>query len=212
MTVSEVGVRIAIPTGLAWSEFLEAADSIQTEPGQVTVYLQSLAPGAKLEGRAAFALVSALPGNMVISAMAYGRVDAASMNSPAPVAALISGAAPAGAAAAPPQGAAPTGLDVRSAEALIFVGVRAGTPLETRTVIGKIWIDEDGNGRQDNGEQGVLGVSIWNEAGTWPVRQRREAVVPEREARSTRSWWIARPYPLALWVNPDGDDGLRRST
>ena len=82
MTVSEVGVRIAIPTGLAWSEFLEAADSIQTEPGQITIYLQSLAPGGKLEGRAAFALVSALPGNMVISAVAYGHVDASGDEQP----------------------------------------------------------------------------------------------------------------------------------
>ena len=209
VTVSEVGVRIAIPTGLAWSEFLEAADSIQTEPGQVTVYLQSLAPGGRLEGRAAFALVSALPGNMVISAMAYGHVTAAAMSSPAPVAALISGPAPAGAAAAPPQGAPPTGLDVRSAEALIFVGVRAGTPLETRTVIGKIWIDEDGNGRQDNGEPGVLGVSVWNEAGD-VASSDSEGKLSFRNVRpGSHTFRVDRStLPLALRVNPDGDDGF----
>ena len=209
VTVSEVGVRIAIPTGLAWAEFLEAADSIQTEPGLVTVYLQSLAPGGKLEGRAAFALVSALPGNMVISAMAYGHVDAGVMSNPAPVAALISGAAPAGAAAAPPQGAPPTGLDVRSAEALIFVGVRAGTPLETRAVIGKIWIDEDGNGRQDNGEQGVLGVSVWNEAGD-VASSDSEGKLSFRNVRpGSHTFRVDRStLPLALRVNPDGDDGF----
>ena len=209
VTVSEVGVRIAIPTGLAWSEFLEAADSIETEPGQITIYLQSLAPGGTVEGRAAFALVSALPGNMVISAIAYGHVAAAAMSSPAPVAALTSGAAPAGAAAAPPQGASPTGLDVRSAEALIFVGVRAGTPLETRTVIGKIWIDEDGNGRQDNGEQGVLGVSVWTEAGD-VASSDSEGKLSFRNVRpGSHTFRVDRStLPLALRVNSEGDDGF----
>ena len=199
VTVSEVGVSIAIPNGLAWSESLEAVDSVQTQPGQVTLYLGSLAPGGTVEGRAAFALVSALPGNMVISATAFGHVAAAAMNSPAP----------AGAAAAPPQGAPPTGLDVRSAEALIFVGVRAGTPLETRTVIGKIWIDEDGNGRQDNGEQGVLGVSVWNEAGD-VASSDSEGKLSFRNVRpGSHTFRVDRStLPLALRVNPDGDDGF----
>ena len=210
VTVSEVGVRIAIPTGLAWAEFLEAADSIQTEPGLVTVYLQSLAPGGKLEGRAAFALVSALPGNMVISAVAFGRVDASAMSSPAPrIAALASGAAPTGAAAALTHGAAPVAFDILSAEQLIFVGVRAGTPLETRAVIGKIWIDEDGNGRQDNGEQGVLGVSVWNEAGD-VASSDSEGKLSFRNVRpGSHTFRVDRStLPLALRVNPDRDDGF----
>ncbi len=209
VTVSDVGVSIAIPNGLAWSESLEAVDSVQTQPGQVSLYLGSLASGGTVEGRAAFALVSALPGNMLISATAFGHVAAAAMSSPAPVAALISGAAPAGAAAAPPQGPASTGLDVRSAEALIFVGVRAGTPLETRTVIGKIWIDEDGNGRQDNGEQGVLGVSVWNEAGD-VASSDSEGKLSFRNVRpGSHTFRVDRStLPLALRVNPDRDDGF----
>ena len=152
-----------------------------------------------MEGRAAFALVSALPGNMVISATAFGHVTAAAMSSPAP----------AGAAAAPPRGAPPTGLDVRSAEALIFVGVRAGTPLETRTVIGKIWIDEDGNGRQDNGEQGVMGVSVWNESGD-VASSDSEGKLSFRNVRpGSHTFRVDRStLPLALRVNPDGDDGF----
>ena len=199
VTVSDVAVSMAIPSGLAWSESLEAVDSIQTQPGEVTLYLGSLAPGGTLEGRAAFALVSALPGNMVISAVAYGHVVVAPMSSPAP----------AGAAAAPPQGAPPTGLDVRSAEALIFVGVRAGTSFETRTVIGKIWIDEDGNGRQDNGEQGVLGVSVWNEAGD-VASSDSEGKLSFRNVRpGSHTFRVDRStLPLALRVNPDGDDGF----
>ena len=187
VTVSDVAVSIAIPNGLAWSESLEVVDSVQTQPGQVTLYLGSLAPGGTLEGHVAFALVSALPGNMIISATAFGHVPAA----------------------APPQGAPPTGLDVRSAEALIFVGVRAGTPLETRTVIGKIWIDEDGNGRQDNGEQGVLGVSVWNESGD-VASSDSEGKLSFRNVRpGSHTFRVDRStLPLALRVNPDGDDGF----
>ena len=207
MTVNDVAVVVAMPSGLAWSRSLDAVDSIQIQPGQVTLYMGSLAPGGTLEGRAAFGLVSALPGNMVISAMAYGHVDAGAMSSPAPVAALISGAAPAGAAAAPPQGATPTEFNVRSAEALMFVGVRAGTPLETRTVIGKIWIDEDGNGRQDGGEQGVQGVSVWTEAGDVSSSD-TEGKLSFRNVRpGSHTFRVDRStLPLALRVNPEGDD------
>ena len=210
MTISVLGVRIDVPSGLAWAESPEAADSTQVQPGQVTLYLGSLAPGATLEGRVAFALVSALPGNMVISAMAFGHVDGAPVSGPAPlVAALRSGAAPAGAPAALTHGAAPTDFDVRSAVEQIFVGVRAGTPLETRTVIGKVWIDEDGNGRQDNGERGVLGVSVWNEAGDVSSSD-SEGKLSFRNVRpGSHTFRVDRStLPLALRVNPEGDDGF----
>ena len=166
LPVSDIEVVLDMPSGLAWSQSLEAVDSVRIQPGQVTLYMGSISPEGTLEGRAAFALVSALPGTMVISAMAYGHVPAATMSGPAQlVAAPGNDAAPAGAPAAVTHGAAPADFDVRSLATQIFVGIRAGTPLETRTVIGKIWIDEDGNGRQDNGERGVFGVSVWNEAG-----------------------------------------------
>ena len=100
-------------------------------------------------------------------------------------------------------------MDVRSAEALIFVGVRAGTPLETRVVIGKIWIDEDGNGRQDNGEQGVLGVSVWTEAGD-VASSDSEGKLSFRNVRpGSHTFRVDRStLPLALRVNSEGDDGF----
>ena len=38
-------------------------------------------------------------------------------------------------------------------------------PLETRTVIGKVFVDANGNGRQDEGENGINGVDVWTEDG-----------------------------------------------
>ena len=210
MSISDVWVRILVPSGRAWAESAETVDSTQVQPGQVTLYFGSLAPGATLEGRVSFALLSALPGTMVISAVAFGHVDGAPVSGPAPlVAAVKSGAEPAGTVAAVSHGASLTDFDVRSAEQQIFVGVRAGTPLETRTVIGKIWIDEDGNGRQDNGERGVLGVSVWNEAGD-VASSDTEGKLSFRNVRpGSHTFRVDRStLPLALKVNADGDDGF----
>ena len=213
LNVTDVGVRIDIPSGLAFSKSLQDVDSIQTQPGQVTLYIGPLAAGGTLEGQAAFALVSALPGTMVISAMAFGHVESAAMSSPAPVAAALgSGPAPAGAAGrtvAFSHGASSTSFDVRSAQQQIFVGVRAGTPLETRAVIGKIWIDEDGNGRQDGGELGVQGVSVWNESGDVSSSD-SEGKLSFRNVRpGSHTFRVDRStLPVALRVNPEGDDGF----
>ena len=210
MSVSNVWVRILVPSGLAWAESAETVDSTHVQPGQVTLYLGSLAPSATLEGRVSFALLSALPGNMVITAVAFGHVDGAPVSGPAPVVAAVkSGAEPAGTVAAVSHGASLTDFDVRSAEQQIFVGVRAGTPLETRTVIGKVWIDEDGNGRQDNGERGVLGVSVWNEAGD-VASSDTEGKLSFRNVRpGSHTFRVDRStLPLALKVNADGDDGF----
>ena len=207
LNVSDVGVRIDLPSGLVFSKPLQDVDSVQTQPGQVTLYLGALTAGGTLEGQAAFALVSALPGNMVISAMAFGRIESAAVSAPAPmVAALTVASAP---AAPPPPPAPPTGFDVRSADEQIFVGVRAGTPLETRTVIGKVWIDENENGRQDNGELGVMGVSIWNEAGD-VASSDSEGKLSFRNVRpGSHAFRVDRAtLPLALRVNADGDDGF----
>ncbi|MEE8384947.1 MAG: hypothetical protein V3S01_03410, partial [Dehalococcoidia bacterium] len=209
-TVSDVTVTIDIPSGLVFSGSVQEVDSIQTLPGQITLYLGTIAPGSTLEGNAAFALVSALPGTLVIVARAFGRVNTAAMGAPAPVvAALRSGSAPAGAPAALTHGAAPTDFDVRSPLEQIFVGVRAGTPLETRTVIGKIWIDEDGNGRQNGGELGVRGVSVWTESGD-VASSDSEGKVSFRNVRpGSHTFRVDRStLPVALRVNPEGDDGF----
>ena len=208
MLVSDLEVRIDVPSGLAFSQSLEAVDSVQSQPGRVVLFLGSLDPGASLEGRVAFALVSALPGNMVISVVAFGHVDATAMGAPAPmVAALTSGVTPASDLALSSHAGA--NFDVYSAQQQIFVGVRAGTPLETRTVIGKIWIDDDGNGRQDNGEVGVQGVAIWNEAGDVSSSD-SEGKLSFRNVRpGSHTFRVDRStLPLALKVNSEGDDGF----
>jgi uncharacterized repeat protein (TIGR01451 family) len=206
MAVDDVEVRFDIPSGLAWSEAFPAVDSVQTQPGQVTLYLGSLAPGGTIEGRAAFALVSAMPGTLIITGMAYGHVDTAV--SPAPlVAALVSGTASVGSTAALSHG--PSQIDVQSALQQIFVGIRAGTPLETRAVIGKVWIDENENGRQDNGELGVQGVSVWTEAGDVASTD-SEGKLSFRNVRpGSHTFRVDRStLPLALRVNPEGDQGF----
>ena len=90
-----------------------------------------------------------------------------------------------------------------------MVGVRSGTPLETRTVLGKIWIDENGNGRQDNGERGVLGVSVWTEAGD-VASSDSEGKLSFRNVRpGSHTFRVDRStLPVALRVNPERDDGF----
>ena len=211
MTVDDVEVHFGIPSGLAFSQSLEGVDSVQTQPGQVILYLGAFDPGGTLEGRAAFALVSALPGTMVISGIAFGHINSAGPSAPAPlIAALTVGSAPAGAAS--PVAALSHGgssFDVRSAQQQIFVGVRAGTPLETRAVIGKIWIDENENGRQDKGEPGVQGVSVWTEAGDVAASD-SEGKLSFRNVRpGSHVFRMDRStLPLALRVNPEGDAGF----
>ncbi|UCF40907.1 MAG: DUF11 domain-containing protein [Gemmatimonadota bacterium] len=54
---------------------------------------------------------------------------------------------------------------VRSEETVAWVRVRRSAPMETRAAIGKVWVDLDGDGRQDGNEPGVAGVDIWTEDG-----------------------------------------------
>ncbi|HEV2671833.1 MAG TPA: SdrD B-like domain-containing protein, partial [Gemmatimonadales bacterium] len=54
---------------------------------------------------------------------------------------------------------------VQSAPAIASVRIRRAWPLETRAVIGKVFVDANGNGRQDSGEQGVKGVDVWTDDG-----------------------------------------------
>jgi uncharacterized repeat protein (TIGR01451 family) len=50
--------------------------------------------------------------------------------------------------------------EVRSDNAVASVRTRSGFALESRVVVGKVWFDADGNGRQTKDEYGVGGVQI----------------------------------------------------
>jgi uncharacterized repeat protein (TIGR01451 family) len=54
---------------------------------------------------------------------------------------------------------------VHSDTARATVRMRRGFAGESRTVLGKVWLDTDGNGRQDAGEPGIAGVQVWSADG-----------------------------------------------
>ena len=64
---------------------------------------------------------------------------------------------------------------VRSEEVVAWVRVRTSWPMETRTAIGKVWVDRDGNGVQ-NASEPVFG------AAKRPLAPRRRIELPPREA------------------------------
>ena len=64
---------------------------------------------------------------------------------------------------------------VRSAEAMALLRVRRVHAMATRVAIGKVWVDEDGDGVQGPGEAGVSGVDIWSDGG--------EVVTTDEEGR-----------------------------
>ena len=57
------------------------------------------------------------------------------------------------------------GAQVRSVDAAAFLKVRLGFAMEDRAVIGKVWVDLNGNGVQDDGEPGVQGAEVWSDDG-----------------------------------------------
>ncbi|HEX2094268.1 MAG TPA: SdrD B-like domain-containing protein, partial [Longimicrobiaceae bacterium] len=57
------------------------------------------------------------------------------------------------------------GAHVRSDTAVAWVRLRRGFAMQGRTLVGKVWLDEDGDGRQDPGEEGVPGASVWSADG-----------------------------------------------
>ncbi|HEX7242868.1 MAG TPA: SdrD B-like domain-containing protein, partial [Longimicrobiaceae bacterium] len=67
------------------------------------------------------------------------------------------------------------GGQVRSDTVVAWVRLRAGHAMQTRTLIGKVWLDEDGDGRQGPGEKGVPGAGVWSADG--------EVVTTDREGR-----------------------------
>jgi uncharacterized repeat protein (TIGR01451 family) len=64
---------------------------------------------------------------------------------------------------------------VRSDEATATVRVRGGFAMESRVIVGKVWFDADGDGRQGATEHGVGNVDIWSADG--------HVVTTDREGR-----------------------------
>ncbi|MEW5928117.1 MAG: SdrD B-like domain-containing protein [Gemmatimonadota bacterium] len=64
---------------------------------------------------------------------------------------------------------------VRSDTATAWVRLRRGHAMQGRTLIGKVWLDEDGDGRQGPGERGIPGAGVWSEDG--------QVVTTDREGR-----------------------------
>lgn len=54
---------------------------------------------------------------------------------------------------------------LRSDTVVAWVRLRSGFAMQGRTLIGKVWLDEDGDGRQNSGEKGVPGASVWSADG-----------------------------------------------
>lgn len=67
------------------------------------------------------------------------------------------------------------GGQVLSDTAVAVVRVRRGFEVENRTLVGKVWLDRNDNRRQEPGETGVPGVTVWMSDGV--------AVVTDREGR-----------------------------
>jgi uncharacterized repeat protein (TIGR01451 family) len=67
------------------------------------------------------------------------------------------------------------GGTLRSDTASAWVRLRGGFAVQVRTLVGKVWLDENGDGRQQAGERGVPGVDVWSADG--------EVVTTDREGR-----------------------------
>src|SRR6185503_12564038 len=61
--------------------------------------------------------------------------------------------------------ASAAGGTVTSSQTTAVVKVQQASPLETRAVIGKVFVDANANGKQDGGERGVAGVDVWTDDG-----------------------------------------------
>lgn len=64
---------------------------------------------------------------------------------------------------------------VRTDTVTAWVRVRRGFAMQSRLVVGKVWLDRDVDGRQAPGEEGVAGVDVWSEDG--------QVVTTDREGR-----------------------------
>ncbi|MDB4951100.1 MAG: hypothetical protein JWM27_3749 [Gemmatimonadetes bacterium] len=54
---------------------------------------------------------------------------------------------------------------VRSDTAVARVSARRGFAMQQRAIVGKVWLDNDDDGRQDEGEPGVAGMEVWSADG-----------------------------------------------
>lgn len=54
---------------------------------------------------------------------------------------------------------------VRSAPASAWLRVRRDYAMQQRVIVGKVWLDANNDGRQNDGERGVPGVEVWSEDG-----------------------------------------------
>src|SRR5262249_6886252 len=125
------------------------ADSVVAYGRDVTFYVTGpLAPGATARVHYSVGIVSA--GSDVIQNTAVATVGGGTAaNSAGPAA----------------GGTTPAGATGESESATALVRVQRAWPLETRAVIGKIFVDANRNGRQDGNEQGLSGVAVWTEDG-----------------------------------------------
>lgn len=67
------------------------------------------------------------------------------------------------------------GGTLRTDTASAWVRMRGGFAVQVRTLVGKVWLDANENGRQEAGERGVAGVDVWSADG--------EVVTTDREGR-----------------------------
>lgn len=64
---------------------------------------------------------------------------------------------------------------VHSDTSSAWVRMRGGFAVQVRTLVGKVWVDRNNNGRQEAGERGIGGVDVWSADG--------EVVTTDREGR-----------------------------
>lgn len=84
---------------------------------------------------------------------------------------------------------------VRSDTASALVRMRRGFAMQSRTVMGKVWIDRDGDGRQGEGDEGVAGADVWSADG--------QVVTTDKEGRfsfreMTNGTHVLRVDPMGL--------------
>lgn len=88
--------------------------------------------------------------------------------------------------------ASATGRVVASNEDEVRVVLERNRPLETRTVLGRVFHDLDGDGVMDEGEPGVAGVEVWSEDGE----------VVTSDAQGKLSFHNMRPGRHAFRIDP----------
>lgn len=86
---------------------------------------------------------------------------------------------------------------VASDTASAWVRIRRGPALPSKTLVGKVWVDENRNGRQDPGEEGLGGVDIWTTDG--------QVVRTDREGRFSLQDLEPGRYTLRLDMTGLGD-------